>query len=84
MTRWVLGEHSSDGMRWGGVSVETGWRVKDTESMADSEAPAVVQPNLFARRWSCGSVMALDWGEPQQLEALSALVHQSRRNPLEE
>lgn len=33
-----------------GVSAETGWRVKVTQSLADSGAPAVVQPHLV-RPW---------------------------------
>lgn len=42
----LLGERSSAGTAGAGVSVETGWRVKVTESMADRAAPAVVQPRL--------------------------------------
>ena len=39
-------ERSSAGTAGAGVSAETGWRVKVTESMADRAAPAVVQPRL--------------------------------------
>mgnify|MGYP006988332902 CR=1 FL=1 len=34
-----------------GVSVETGWRVKVTESMADRAAPEVGTSVLFALLW---------------------------------
>ena len=46
----VSAERSSAGTAGAGVSVETGWRVKVTESMADRAAPAVVQPRLV-RLW---------------------------------
>jgi hypothetical protein len=39
-------ERLSAGTAGAGVSVETGWRLKVTESMADRAAPAVVQPRL--------------------------------------
>jgi len=39
-------ERSSAGTAGAGVSVETGWWVKVTESMADRTAPAVAQPRL--------------------------------------
>ena len=42
----LLAERSSAGTAGAGVSVETGWRVKVGESMADRAAPAVVQPRL--------------------------------------
>jgi hypothetical protein len=41
-----LGERSSAGTAGAAVSVETGWRVKVAESVADRAAPAVVQPRL--------------------------------------
>jgi hypothetical protein len=41
-----LGERSSAGTAGAGVSVETGRRVKVTESIADRAAPAVDQPHL--------------------------------------
>ena len=39
-------ERSSAGTAGAGVSVETGWRVKSTEGVADRTAPAVVQTRL--------------------------------------
>jgi hypothetical protein len=50
-----------------GVSVETGWRVGVTESMADRGAPAVGTSALFALLWPMifrGVVMS--GGAPQQ------------------
>jgi hypothetical protein len=47
-----LAERLSAGTAGAAVSVETGWRVKATESMADRAAPAVVQPR-FVRPWLC-------------------------------
>ena len=44
-------ERLSAGTAGAGVSVETGWRVKATESMADRAAPAVVQPRLVRPWW---------------------------------
>lgn len=44
------GERSSAGTAGAPVSVETGWRVETTKSMADRAAPAVVQPRLV-RPW---------------------------------
>ena len=41
-----IAERSSAGTAGAGLSVETGWRVKVTESMADRATPAVVQPRL--------------------------------------
>lgn len=41
-----VGQRQSAGTAGAGVSVETGWRVKVTESMADRAAPAVVQPRF--------------------------------------
>ena len=41
-----LCERSSAGTAGAGVSVETGWRVKSTEGVADRTAPAVVQTRL--------------------------------------
>ena len=41
-----MAERSSAGTAGAGVSVETGWRVKVTERMADRAAPAVDQPRL--------------------------------------
>lgn len=41
-----LAERLSAGTAGAEVSVETGWRVKVTESMADTAAPAVAQPRL--------------------------------------
>ena len=41
-----LGERLSAGTAGAGVSVETGWRVKVTESMADTAATAVDQLRL--------------------------------------
>jgi hypothetical protein len=46
----IFAERSSAGTAGAGASVETGWRVKVTDSMADRAAPAVVQPRLV-RRW---------------------------------
>ena len=43
---YYLAQRSSAGTAGAGVSVETGWRVKVTESMADRAAPAVVQPRF--------------------------------------
>ena len=57
MSRYVLrllAERSSAGTAGAGVSVETGWRVKVTESMADRAAPAVVQPRLVRLCFDCG------------------------------
>ena len=42
---------SSAGTAGAAVSVETGWRVRVTESMADRAAPAVVQPRLVRLCW---------------------------------
>ncbi len=39
-------QRPSAGTAGAGVSVETGWRVKATERMADRAAPAVGQPRL--------------------------------------
>ena len=39
-------QRSSAGTAGAGVSVETGWRVKSTEGVADRTAPAVVQTRL--------------------------------------
>ncbi len=46
--RVVLGERLSAGTAGAAVRVETGWRVKVTEIMADRAAPAVVQPRLVS------------------------------------
>jgi hypothetical protein len=46
-------ERLSAGTAGAAVSVETGWRVKVTEIMADRAAPAVVQPRLV-RPWLVG------------------------------
>ena len=46
----ISAQRSSAGTAGAAVSVETGWRVKVTESMADRAAPAVVQPRLV-RLW---------------------------------
>ena len=48
-----LGERSSAGTAGTGVSDETGWKVKATESVADRTAPAVEQPRLV-RPLLCG------------------------------
>jgi hypothetical protein len=50
-----LAERLSAGTAGAGVSVETGWRVKVTESMADRAAPAVVQPRLVSPWFLFGS-----------------------------
>ena len=42
----ISAERLSAGTAGAGMSVEMGWRVKNTENMADSAAPAVVQPRL--------------------------------------
>jgi hypothetical protein len=44
--QWPFAERSSAGTAGAGVSVETGWRVKSTEGVADRTAPAVVQTRL--------------------------------------
>lgn len=44
----LLAQRSSAGTAGARVSVETGWRVKATESMADRAAPAVGASALFA------------------------------------
>jgi hypothetical protein len=44
-------ERSSAGTAGAGVSVETGRRVKVTESIADRAAPAVDQPRFVRLRW---------------------------------
>jgi hypothetical protein len=41
-----VAERLSAGTAGAGVSVETGWRVKVTESVAERAAPAVVQPRF--------------------------------------
>jgi hypothetical protein len=50
MLNVVEPDRLSAGTAGAGVSVETGWRVKVTESMADRAAPAVVQPRLVRLR----------------------------------
>lgn len=45
------------------MSVETEWRVKVTESIADKAAPAVVQPRLV-RSWLSISAALHDCGVP--------------------
>ena len=42
----MFAERSSAGTAGAGVNVETGRRIKVTESMADTAPPAVVQPRL--------------------------------------
>ena len=46
VTLMKFAQRSSAGTAGVGVSVETGWRVINTKSMADRAAPAVVQPRL--------------------------------------
>lgn len=56
----LLAERSSAGTAGAGVSVETGWWVKVTESMADRAAPAVAQPR-FVRLCSLVIVFHAFW-----------------------
>jgi hypothetical protein len=51
---YLINERSSAGTAGAGVSVDTGWRVKATEIMADKAAPAVVQPRLVRPGFACG------------------------------
>ena len=53
-----MAERSSAGTAGAGVSVETGWRVRVTESMADRAAPAVGTSTLFALVLAMVSLMA--------------------------
>jgi hypothetical protein len=53
MVTGFLGERLSAGTAGAGVIVETGRRVKVTESMADRAAPAVVQPRLVRLLFHC-------------------------------
>lgn len=53
-----LGKRQSGGTSGAGVSAETGWRVKVTESMADRAAPAVGTSTLFALVLAMVSLMA--------------------------
>jgi hypothetical protein len=46
----LFAQRLSAGTAGAGVSVETGWRVKVMENMADRAAPAVDQPRLV-RTW---------------------------------